>query len=434
MTGLDTVYEYAGYTLAEAVRSVLSALGLPLLLGLAGTAWLVHQLASERASARQLGVHVLYLILAAWMLGPSRQGEATAPRLVLWAGQAADLVQARAIRSIHRRFLEAPYAWERLAALASFATVVDPVLKKDVAAFLEGCATPALARAEPSGPNLLAEGALPYDDACARRRAELRIRIARHVESDPVHREALTAASQQDPAGAAGFRERYEEEICRRIVDDPDSPTGEAALVAASLGAYSYTSAAQSTGDFPLWMKPVVGLIPGVGRLWDAGANAAITGVAELQQSWDNRFTAKQKYFLVTVYGPHLYGLALLFLLGLFPIAGLWALLPGKWTALAGWAQVFLSVKLWPVCWAALTTFNEKRAAVEAFDPGPRGAGDVFGAVASMYLLTPAISFLMVHLGAKAAAMPFSPAVPPPSGPGLGAAGVAVNVAARLAK
>jgi hypothetical protein len=39
-----------------------------------------------------------------------------------------------------------------------------------------------------------------------------------------------------------------------------------------------------------------------------------------------------------------------------------------------------------------------------------------------------------VHLAASAAAMPFSPAVPPTAGPGLGPAGPLVNVSARLAR
>ena len=71
---------------------------------------------------------------------------------------------------------------------------------------------------------------------------------------------------------------------------------------------------------------------------------------------------------------------------------------------------------------------------VEVFDPGPRGSGEVFTAVASMYLLTPAICFLVVHLGTTAAAMPFAQAAPPPSGPGLGPAGPVVGAALRAAK
>lgn len=428
---IDSVYEAAGYALAELTRGTLASVGLPLILGLAGTAWLVHEMASERATPRQLGVHLLALVLLWWALSPTRSAGVPAPRLAAWTGRAADVLQTRAIRAIQARFLETPFAWERLAAMAETARIFDPALRRDVGLFLDACAKPALARAEPAGENLLADGALPYDDGCARRRAELRARIGRHLESDPAHRVAMETAAGHDPAGASAFRARYEEEVCRRAVDDPGSPTSEPALVAASLGRYAYFDEAQSTGAYPVWMKGWPFGLPGLSELWDRGADAALGYAAKLQQDWSNRWTSKQSYYLATTLGPHVYGLTLLFLLGLFPVAGLWALLPGKWTALANWAKVFLSIKLWPVCWAALTTFNARRTAVEAFDPAPRGSGEVFMAVASMYLLTPGLCFLVVHLGARAAAAPFAPALPSPSGPGLGPLGAAAAVASR---
>jgi len=42
--------------------------------------------------------------------------------------------------------------------------------------------------------------------------------------------------------------------------------------------------------------------------------------------------------------------------------------------------------------------------------------------------------FLIVHLAAAAAALPFSPAVPPPSGPGLGLVAPAATAAGQLAR
>lgn len=424
---IDSVYEAAGYSLAELTRSALSSVGLPLVLALAGLAWLVHELASDRAQARQLLVHLMSLILVWWAMSPTRIGDVPAPRFAVWTGEAVDLLQKRAIGGIQARFLDRPFAWERLAALSSFAKIYDPALRKDVGDFLEACAKPALARAEPSSANLLADGALPYDAECARRRAELRARIGIHLERDPAHRVAMETASEHDPGGAAAFRARYEEEVCRRAVDDPGSPTSEPALVAAALGSTSYLDPGQSTGAYPAWMKGWPFALPGISGLWDQAADAGLTWAAELQQNWSNRWTSKQRYFLVTTLAPHVYGLSLLFLLGLFPLAGIWALWPGKWTALANWTKVFVSIKLWPVCWAALTQFNAKRSAMEAFDPGPRGSGDVFIAVSSMYLLTPGLCFLVVHLGARAAATPFAPAVPSPAGPGLGPAGAVVR-------
>ncbi len=432
MTSIDTVYEFAGLRLAETLRAMLSGVGLPLILGLAGTAWLVHQLASERASVRELGVHLALLMLAWWLLSPTSSGGTRAPRFLVWLGEGADVLQKRAVRGVNDRFLDRPFEWERLAALASFARVLDPALQRSADEFLEACARPALARAEPRSANLFERGALPYPPPCEERREDLRLRLAGHVGRHPTHRAAIDAARRHDPRTADAFRDRYFETVCLRAIDDPGGPTGEQALVVASLGAYSYTDRSQSTGEFPGWVRPPWAWF--AGDLWEAGANAAVTGIAELQQSWDNRFTAKQKYYLATTYAPHLYGLSLLFLMGLFPVVGLWALLPGKWTALVNFGKVFVSVKLWPVLWAALTQFNEKRSAIEAFDPGERGSGDVWLAVSSMYLLTPAVAFLAVHLAARAAAMPFQQAVPPPSGPGLGPVGPVVQVASRLAR
>ncbi len=61
----------------------------------------------------------------------------------------------------------------------------------------------------------------------------------------------------------------------------------------------------------------------------------------------------------------------------------MFAIPPGKRRVLVNWGKVFVSVKLWPVGWAALTAFNARRAALEALDPGGRGTGDVFLGVAS---------------------------------------------------
>ena len=84
--------------------------------------------------------------------------------------------------------------------------------------------------------------------------------------------------------------------------------------------------------------------------------------------------------------------------------------------------------------WALLSTFNQRRGALEAFDPPGRDSGSLFLAVAAMYLLVPALTFLIVHLATTATALPFAPAVPPPAGPGLGPVAPVLNVASRLAK
>jgi hypothetical protein len=417
---IDSVYEYAGFSLAEGLREMLSGLGLPLIVGLGGTAWLVQRMAADRASIRDLGFHVVALVLTWWLLSPTRSEGMAAPRFAVWLGQAADAVQRRAVALVNRAFLDRPFEWERVAALAQFARVQDPALRRRVEAFLRSCARPALAAAEPAGADLFAEGALPYSGNCEEVRGKLRAALERHVAEDPLHRAALQAARQLDPAGADRFAARYLKEVCVRAVDDPLGPTGELKLVADSIGSYGYLDRPTSVGSGP---EPL-----------NDAANLAIGVASELQQAWRGKFEAKQRYYLVTVYGPHVYGLVTMLLVGLFPLAGLWALWPGHAKALVNWGTAFVSVKLWPVCWAALSAFNAKRSAIEAFDPGPRGSGDVFLAVAAMYALTPAVAYALVHVAARAAALPFSPALPAPSGPGLGPAGAAASVAARAGR
>ena len=415
---IDSVYEYAGLSLAEGVRTMLSGLGIPLLVALGGVAWLAQRMAADRASIRDLGFHVVTLVLAWWLLSPTESEGMSAPRFAVWLGKAADVVQRRAIAVLHRGFLDKPFEFERVAAMAQLARVQDPALRRRVEAYLRSCARPALARAEPADSDLFGEGVLPYSGNCEQVRAKLRSDLARHVAEDPLHRAALEAARRLDPAGAEAFADRYFRELCLRAIDDPLGPTGEPALVAESLGVYGRLDPAQSVGD----------------RFLGAEQSLAIGTVAVFKQAWEAKFEAKQKYWLATIYGPHVYGLTTMLLLGLFPLAALWSFWPGHAKALLHWGTTFASIKLWPVCWAALSSFNAKRSAIEAFDPGPRGTSDVFLAVSAMYALTPAIAFVVVRAAVAAASLPFSPAVPAPAGPGLGPAGAAASAALRAAR
>lgn len=436
MSAIDTVYEYAGATLAAGLHAILAGAGLPLIVALAGTAWVVHTI-QDRGSVRDLAVYVLYLALAWWLLSPGSFPEVRVPRFVGYAGQAADLLQKRAVGHVNGKFLEAPFEWERVAAMASLGRILDPALAREAGEFLEACARPALGRAVPEHANLLREGALPYGAACEKRRGRLWTALRAHAKSDPFHRSALQAARKRDPAEASAFEERYVDELAVRAVDEPGSPTSEEALVRAALGSYSPLDRAQSVGELPRWVDGLlggVGLLPGTHGVLEDAANLAISGAAVLEQSWKNRFSAKQQYYLATAYGPVVYGLSLMLLIGLFPIAGLFALLPGKWRVLVNWGKAFISVKLWPVLWAALSSFNARRGSLEAFDPWGGTKSDVWMAVAAMYLLTPGVAFLVVHLAASAAAMPFSAAVPPPAGPGLGPAGGGLRIAGSLAR
>jgi di/tricarboxylate transporter len=178
-------------------------------------------------------------------------------------------------------------------------------------------------------------------------------------------------------------------------------------------------------------MKAAMGV---AGLFGDEISNVATTGLAELNQTYEDRFRGKQRYFAVVTYGPQLYGLALMIVLGLFPVAAMFALCPGQWKTFVNYGKVLMSVKIWPMGWCILSTFNQRRGALEAFDPPERIGGSPFLAVSAMYLVVPAVSFLIVHLAATAAAIPFAAAVPPAAGPGSGPVAPAAAVASRAAR
>lgn len=433
MTPIDTVYEYAGYKLAGTLHDLFAGVGLPLILALAGTAWVVHRVA-ERGSIRELLLHFFTLVFVAWLLSPTKLQGLPTPRFAAYLGQAADVLQKRAIRRVNERFLADPFEWERVAAMASFGIILEPGLARDAAIFLEACVKPALARAAPQGTNVFRPGTLPYGPDCEKERQRIWTRLRDHARQDRFHRATTDAAARLDPATANAFVELYLDRIAERAMDGPGSPTSEAALVRASLGRYGYADPAQSGAVAPGFASAVASALPFLFETTDPtqakAGNALISGAAEFMQVWENQFTAKQRYYLATVYGPHVYGLALLLVIGLFPVAGLFALLPGQWKVLINYLKVFISIKLWPLGWAVLTGFNARRSTLEAFNPPERASADVFLVVASMYLLVPVFAFLLVHLATTAATAPFAPAVPSPAGAPMGPAAI-VRVAAR---
>src|SRR6185295_5577138 len=163
--------------------------------------------------------------------------------------------------------------------------------------------------------------------------------------------------------------DRYADEIAVRAIDEPGGPTSESALVHDSLGEPSYTDPSQMTGRLPGWIKASMG----VAGLWgDEIANVALTGMAELHQGYENQVGSKQKYYQVVTYGPHIYGLSLMVILGLFPVAALFALLPQQWKVLVNYGKALVRIKLWPVGWTMLSTFNQRPGLLEAFYPPGR--------------------------------------------------------------
>jgi hypothetical protein len=219
----------------------------------------------------------------------------------------------------------------------------------------------------------------------------------------------LAAAKAYD--GGEGFEEAYLRTVCETEMYAPDLRSGEGAV------------AGGSTGTLDYFELPPTGSVGGLLR-------SSLQALGTLKQEYALIQEPRQKHYLVCLLGPHIYGFTLAILLGLFPVVGAWAVAPGGWKALLNWGKVYLSVKLWPLVWVALTSVSQARMSVEAVSELPSMTmRDVYLGAVSMYFLTPALTFLAVNLGARAAAVAVSNAVPPPAG--SVSPQPAVNAAAR---
>jgi hypothetical protein len=442
MESIDTVYEYAGHQAALALWGALAGLGIPLLVALGGVAWRFMRVA-EDGLARPLLLHFFGLVLVWWLVSPTRVAagsvDARAPRFAAWLTAGTDTFTRSAIRRIDKEFLDKPFEWDRIAAMCGRAEIYDPALRTDVRTFLAQCTVPAVAaldgtpsQAAERNP-LRADTGLPYARftvtlrgqtmPCPDARDRLSRRVADYVRRSSIHQRVLLAAYSYDGKlkedtyvdqvvynvwhGAPDFSDMRITRLAvgEQYLGDPLQDTLRARTRDGS--STSYITAIGSTAA----------------HIWSA-----------LTQNMSGAVEAKATHFTVVTLGPELYGLSTMLLLGLFPLAALWALLPGRWTVLARFAQVFVSVKLWPVGWALLTYFGQRRPSTEALTFGgmeDAGTRSIFATVAMMYLLIPLLSFLIVNLVSSAAAMPFRDAVPAPAGGSPAQAALAVARAAR---
>ncbi|HKS17217.1 MAG TPA: hypothetical protein VJU16_07880 [Planctomycetota bacterium] len=459
---LDTAYEYAGFQAAGAFHDALSGLSVPLLFALAGVAWRVFRVA-EDGTVRPLGFYMLSIFVVAWLASPRSTEPGAlphlrAPRALAMIDGAADELVRRAVRGVDRDFLTRPFEWERLALLARVSRVQDPALASGLRAFLEDCVPAALLRSGTPPPDgarrnpVSPDSGLKYTGlvdatgrSCETVRRGLDEALRAEVESLSIHRDALAALSKYDGGTNGDAREAYVDKLVRNHWFRPEAAEGELAAATRSVGSYRWLDLDKKTTRYPFdGGRNVNSLIDVITLPWTI-ITEAVTGMYAEASQWLSEATeSKQRYYLVTAHGPHLYGLTIMLLMALFPIASLYALLPGKWTALLQFCKVFISVKLWPFGWALLTAFTQRRpsamaladassdlrASVEqAFRIGE--VPNLFGTIVLMYFLVPCLSFLAVQLVSHAASLPFQSVLPRPSGGS--AAGAAGQAAAALA-
>lgn len=443
---LDSMWEYAGFDGAAALQGALSSLTLPLIFALAGIAWRIFRCAEE-GLLRPLAFHVLGLVALVWLLGvPSKDPldlpHRRAPRALGLIDAGLDQVVAQTIRRINKDFLARPFEFERMALLGGLARFRDPGLRRELREFFEGCAEVALSRTEQAPAaarrNPLADGTgLDYaalvddqDRPCEERRRELLARARREIGEDPEHRSRLMQLARYEGGQSTDLREAYLDKLVRNEWKRPEPTADELAATRASIGPMAMFDPDRQTAQGPeAFGQNRWSLSLRLGGLMDFIRGGIATGIGVLKQWVSDAISAKERQYLIVSHAPHLYGLFIMMLMALFPIAGLYSLLPGKWTVLLQYAKVLASVKLWPVGWALLTAFTERRPGVLALADAAGDAGveleqtlrslnppNVFVSVSLMYFVVPAISFLVVQMVSHAAAVPFSAAAPKPAG------------------
>lgn len=419
---MDSMYDLAGAQASAAFHGVLWSLGLPLIVALAGVAWRVHRVAEDGA-VRPLAFYILSLFMIVWFLKPVPDGP---PRFVAWLDDATGLAVRRAIGVVNRDFLSKPFEYERRMALLEAVRVKDPAVREELHIFFATCVANAMARTDEVEPgNPLRPGtAMKYDGLHFGRTPEpcdgARARIW-----EAVHKDAITAWFGGNRSGAS------HEDILDAIVDNEwhgrALGASEMAMVRGAVGDYQ-AAMDREAARRGAWVAHRGSGIDVIDAPFSFGAEVleAVKGYWGMAgQFVGDQVTSRQRYYAVTAYAPITYGLILMLLTVFFPVAGLWSLFPGKWTALVNFAKVYVSVKLWPLGWSILTVFTQHRP---VDDGSVTSHSDVFVAVSLLYFVVPALTFLVVNVAARAAAAPFAEA--PVVGPSNGPVGQAAAMAA----
>lgn len=477
LTAVDSLYEYAGYRLAGELVGVFQQYAVGILVGLIGIGIVVYRIA-QGDSPHHLLLHCVYLMLMAWLFSPlavsfgrtivetrnhdteaynqalswvdralgfsvlprgkERSYKITdqpivvrAPRFALYVNQAVDTIMEAAILRINVRFKEAPFEWARIAYTTSSARIYDSLLKEDFGRFVERCHIPLLAKEgveEPQNP-LSTKGQPSYgplrvrlssgeNRACSVARGELRSRLDRYVETDPHQKGILAPVAEHEPGRYAEFRRFFVDKMAENEFLMRNFDRDEFGRVVASMGSYD---PAMQTFKLPVdvsWLSPISAVVgrDSVNNAVAKGLNVLAGSTAEANASFYHEVNARQMHYSVIQFAPHLYGLVVMFLIGLFPLVGLWSLLPGRWTALVHFGKVFTSVKLWPVLWSCLSLLNQGQSRVDEAVyytvPGAVTGGTVFWAIASMYLAAPLMAFLVIQMATSAGTIAFQTLVP----------------------
>jgi hypothetical protein len=335
---------------------------------------------------------------------------------------------------VNRTFMEAPFGLERLSVLLREARIHDAGLQERYQAFVVSCYVPARAMYAPSGSRAGSDEAgpflnpfnIPYDAYRELWPVDFEGRYDPNRKCDAEARDLWKLL--YDHTGEAAALKETAQEV-ERLVHRNTKPgsgaftTGGQAFVLNQV-VYNETAAlfAVASGEIARLQQAV----PDYGLFRTSQQTSSnpqdfidvvrsiISFIVKAKQSIDQWFqhhaAGPALYYQVTTYAPYVYGLSMMVITAMFPVAALAAFWPWRWTALLTWAKYLLWIKLWMVFWAMLAAFNKARYEFTTGSDPSSGIGDqsyIFPAIAAMYLLSPGLALLVVQLldAAKAGAV-----------------------------
>ncbi|MBI2901137.1 MAG: hypothetical protein HYY17_13215 [Planctomycetes bacterium] len=459
VTAIDTMYELKGFQMAQSFYEVI----FPWAIGVLAATAVVHILfmADRTRRFRDIVIYSGYFLVMLYLAHPIKVNVAVpagyvwedfeafyreyergskgqpmvkAPRFMVWSHILCDGISKILINQVNKSFVDAPFGMERLSALLRQARIHDSDLQERYQAFVLSCYVPAMTMYGPSGSRAGKEGPGPFlnpfnvpHDAyaelwyinykgeydpnrkCDQEAREIYALLRAHVLENGVLRETAqevhSVLRRHGQSHGDQFLNQDDTFVLNHVVYNETAAlfnvaSGEIARLQRALPEYGMFKTSQQTASNPQGFVDVV--------------RSVISFVVKAKQSVDQWFEhhaeGPKAYYQVTNYAPYVYGLSMMVITAMFPIAAFATFWPWRWTVLLTWCKYLLWIKLWMVFWAMLAEFNRARYEFTIGDDPSNGIGDqnyIFPAIAAMYLVAPGLALLVVQLldAARAAAV-----------------------------
>ena len=412
LTEIDSHFEYVGFRFAGLLHGFFSDSYFYVIAALSAVAYLVYQ-ALQKESFKAVFVYFFYLFAMCFLIGPVRIKSHVAdyhwdtstdytffqdnyttakeitisvPRFLMLVNGLADKVARAGVSDDVQRKITMEIDADRIAGYFNEYRITDEVLKEQVHGFLKHCWKPVVAlmhkkQAEPKyiqayleHPHWIhLEGETEREALghwvkyCKETKEEIQAGLVSAIRDTikPSVKDAHGKVRDEDWDYYASLLVRKE-----MVAQYSDAQLAKRGLE--RYGHETYWSSHDSISR---------------GSFFGVLLHGALTMYTNVKQAISNEVTSRAARYQVITLAPYFYGFSLMLVLCFFPIAALYALIPGKWIALVNFSKILFSIKLWPVFWNILYLFEE-----QSRDTG------VILAIPFVYIGIPALCFALVNL------------------------------------